>query len=380
MMMPSLASRLTRRICPIMIALLCLCGCSLGAPNADLAAPSFAGSPRIVIASPLDGQTFAAGATVIIQARIENAGPDLARIAVLLDGAVIGEKGDLDSGGAAIVPLSLDWLASQPGRYDIAVEAARAAGDAGSDSVSIVVISQEAAQESAGQAVDQEATPRPATELPPPTSAFSLPARVITPANLRRGPGTYFALAQSLDVDAEVRIVAVNPAREWLRVRHDELAQAWVYAEALAVEGDLSQLPVEPGPRRPGTADGWINLLIEAILLEPNPLRCDEPGVVIVTIRNEGDTDTTAFASLILQDTLASTGERLGDPLPAVTFPYVQAGASVNTNQIPFRVSARADAEHELIVTIDSGDAIAESDEADNVGSLRYQLERGDCP
>ena len=64
--------------------LLLASGCSLGVPAAEVAAPAFAGPPQIRIASPLPDQTFLAGTTVIVQARIENAGPDLARISVLL--------------------------------------------------------------------------------------------------------------------------------------------------------------------------------------------------------------------------------------------------------------------------------------------------------
>ena len=81
------AARSARRRSRLLLGalLVLLSGCSLGVPSSEDSAPAFAGPPQIQIALPLADQTFLAGSTVIVQARIENAGPDLARISILLD-------------------------------------------------------------------------------------------------------------------------------------------------------------------------------------------------------------------------------------------------------------------------------------------------------
>ena len=78
-----------RLVC-ILVLLICA-GCNLGITG-EGAPASFEGPPIIKIASPSPNQTFLAGTTVFVQARVENAGPDLARISVLLDDALLGEN------------------------------------------------------------------------------------------------------------------------------------------------------------------------------------------------------------------------------------------------------------------------------------------------
>ena len=72
------------------------------ASSGEAAPVAFEGAPVVHIAAPWPSQSFEAGATVIVQARVENAGPDLARISVLLNDALLGEKLNPNETNAAV--------------------------------------------------------------------------------------------------------------------------------------------------------------------------------------------------------------------------------------------------------------------------------------
>ena len=192
-------------------------GCSLGLPAAEIPAPTFEGAPQIHIASPLPDQTFLAGATVIVQARIENAGPDLARISILLDGTVLGERQNPNTSGAAVIPLTMDWPTSSPGQFEFAVEAARGDGTLARETVNIAVVAQpgsghtpgpaenvasvqQPSQTSSGDAASAtpfvptpdvaRATEQPVTDASTAVGQLTVRAVITVPSNLRLGPGT----------------------------------------------------------------------------------------------------------------------------------------------------------------------------------------------
>ena len=72
-----------------------------------------------------------------MQARVENAGPDLARISVLLDDALLGEKVNPNETNAAVLPLTIDWPTSNEGEFIISVLAERGDGSYAREDVSI---------------------------------------------------------------------------------------------------------------------------------------------------------------------------------------------------------------------------------------------------
>ena len=154
----------------LLLSLLFCASCNLNA-NPDSAAPDFAGPPIVVITAPQPEQQYLAGATAIVQARIENAGPDLARVAVLLDEALLGERWQPNDTGAQVLPLTIDWPTSATGSFTIAVVAERADGTVTREERRITVVApgSDAATQPASQA------PEPATE--PPSSDDSAPAQ-----------------------------------------------------------------------------------------------------------------------------------------------------------------------------------------------------------
>ena len=213
-----------------LLTLLLCAGCNLNIVPDD-SATRFEGPPVITIAAPQPNQTFLAGTTVIVQARVENAGPDLARVAVLLDEALLGERLQPNETSASVLPLTIDWPTSNSGQFTISVVAERGDGSAAREDVSVEVISRqrpEAIPPTDIVANEAQPTTAPTDEPSPPVSAApqatvpsapanlgpsSVPGAVIRVSNLRPGPGV--ASGQpvgSLAADDQVVIVAVNPA------------------------------------------------------------------------------------------------------------------------------------------------------------------------
>ena len=354
----------------ILIALICA-GCNLGFTG-EPAPASFEGAPVIKIASPSPNQIFLAGSTVIVQARVENAGPDLARISVLLDDALLGEKLNPNETNAAVLPLTLDWPTSSAGEFTISVIAERGDGAAAREDVRILVVA-EAGDESATSADSTPASPESAPAI---AADIAVAGTMLQPARIRQGPGATYDLVGNLDENQEIAIVAVNATGTWVRISHNDQADAWVYAEFVSAAADLSQLPVEAGPPLP--AAGGVNLVLEGVQISAS-IVCGQQSIVQARIRNAGADETGSVAWVIAEALLASDGSALiEDPPPA----YLKTlkPDEESTVEIPLTLTERAAEEQFIRVVVDSGNHLPETDETDNtMNSAPFVLQPGDC-
>jgi len=367
------------------VALLCA-GCNLGFIGQE-ASPSFDGPPEVRIVAPAPNQTYLAGAKVIVQARVENAGPDLARISVLLDEALLGEKLNPNETNAAVLPLTIDWTASEAGEFKISVLAERGDGAFDREDVSIAVLSQAALEsgetaDSAGPEVAQPAVAEPIAQsaesasAPFRADASGVAGRMTQPARIRVGPGAAHDLLGNLDENLEVLIVAVNPSREWYRIEYDDPIDAWVYAEFVRVEGDIAGLPVETGPPLPA-AQG-VNLLLLDVQVEP-PVVCNQESTVRARIRNDGSDETQNVAWVIAEALLLSDGSALSENPPLAYLETLRAGEE-DMVEMPITWTGGAGEGQFIRVVVDSGSHLPETDEMDNAGSsASFVLERGGC-
>ena len=344
----------------------------------------------VQISAPLPEQIFQAGATVIVQAHIENAGPDLARISVLLDDMLLGEMLNPNATNAAVLPLTIDWPTSNPGQYIISVTAERADGSAAREDVMISVVAESAALPATAAPTDSpvsapeqpappaEATATAPTEAQPPGQAGQreVAGLVIQPSNLRSGPSTAHDLVGSLATDQEVIIVAVDPTRDWYRITYAELGDAWIYSELVSPAGELSGLPVEMGP--PPPVEAGVNLTVDVAIAPPLPLGCQQPAMVQVTVRNEGSLDTQHGGMVRIQAYHLASETEIWSNGDGLLFGQIPAGASFE-GSAEIMVDVYKEEPQRLIVTVDSGNHIAETDENDNVFSSEYSLAIGDC-
>jgi uncharacterized protein YgiM (DUF1202 family) len=83
------------------------------------------------------------------------------------------------------------------------------------------------------------------SQVPPDDAAPSvtLPAAATSNPNLRSGPGTNYAIAGSLRQGEQVTVIGRNDVGDWLLVEGEGRA-AWVFAELVSVEGDVTTLDV----------------------------------------------------------------------------------------------------------------------------------------
>ena len=243
------------------LCLLVLAGCNLGfAP--DDSSPSFDGPPEIHIAAPQPEQKYQSGATVIVQARVENAGPDLARVALLLNEQLMAEQLNPNETNAEILPLTMDWPTSDEGEFTIAVIAERGDGSSAREDVSIMVV------------------PRALYQAPETTS---------------RAP----------PVEAD----APNQADESTSPQRAP---------------DLSELPIETGqPPAPGEG---VNLVVTSIELLPDPPLCGQPTIVRAILRNSGALDSRTSPWVTAKAHLLSDESVQAENPETVYLPVLEAG------------------------------------------------------
>lgn len=359
------------RLTLFLIMLICP-GCNLGITGGGAPA-SFEGPPVIKIASPSPNQLFLAGATVIVQARVENAGPDLARISVLLDDALLGEKLNPNVTNAAVLPLTIDWPTSSVGEFKISVLAERGDGTFAREDLSILVVA-----EPSGESAPPAAGAPEKLEAPAPAAAGEsrVAGTMLQPARIRRGPGATYDLVGNLDENHAITIIAVNPTRAWYRISYDGQEDAWVYAEFVSAAADISAVPVESGPPLPA-ADG-VNLALVDVLLEL-PLLCGQESIVRARVRNAGADEAQSVAWVIAEALLARDGSSLIEDPPPAYLKTLKPDEEV-TIEIPITLRTHFDQEQFLRVVVDSGNHLPETDETDNtLDSAAFVLRQGDC-
>ena len=337
------------------------------------AAARFSGPPQIVIAAPLPNQTFLAGTTVIVQARVENAGADLARIRVLLDEALLGEKINPNETSAAILPLSIDWPTSNPGNYQLAVIAERGDGTSARADVMIRVIAQGESQPSEP---DSAETAPDADDAAGDTATDALDQPYVTaslfqPSELRRGPSADHDIIGELDMDATVVIVAVSAYRDWYRIQHEDEEQAWLLAESV-VKVDISGLPAEMGPPPP-----LPNLVVEDLRVQPDPPVCGEEIAVSATIRNIGTHRAPTLGLPIIEALRSADGE----VITAEPITLMQGLDADESYQLDAALTLREPLGTDLVIRVTVGGIqVAETDSSDNSATSQpFILAAGDC-
>ena len=371
--MPVSISASVLRACLSAMLLLFAAGCNLNF-TPEGAAARFEGPPQIVIAAPLPNQTFLAGATVIVQARIENAGADLARVAVLLDDALLGEKLSPNETGADILPLSIDWPTSNSGSHQLSVLAERADGTAARADVSIRVIAPgngelPPAPTEAAPMDDASASETDADS--PVTPDWYVEASVIQPSNLRRGPSTLHEPIGNLPENAPIVIVAVSPGRDWYRVQRDGEDEAWLYSDSVS-EVDISGLPAETGPPPP-----LPNLTVDTPRLQPETPVCGQEFAVSATIRNIGEYRARTLGLPVMEALRADNDEVLSAQ-PITLMQGLDAGETYEL-QASLTLTEPLGTELFIRVTV-GGIQVAETDSSDNsASSAPFKLAQGGC-
>lgn len=399
-----------------LITALALAACNLNTTDSNIS-QGVVGAPQVRIVSPRPNDTFMEGVPVNVQALVSNAGPDISRIEVAVDGTVIANRAEPNTAGALAFSVAQTWTAAGAGAHTITVTAFR--NDATSSepqTVTITVVGQTglpsqpptaANAQGSGSGQDngegggtnaqaEETSPPPQAQEPtnspePETTATpSTPvATFTTGVNVRRGPGRNFdPPLGGLPANSTADILAISTDRQWYKIRYYN-ADGWVFASLVSVAGDVASLPVEVGPPTPIPATATpipptavpptavpqtnVNFVAGTVRLNPEQPACNETFQIFVDVANFGSSASPTASIDVVDTSNGLTTRTVG------AVPIIQPGVTVNVGPIPLTVDTNFEAEHTLALIIDPANQIAETDENDNRREIKYTLRRGGC-
>ncbi|RMF81239.1 MAG: hypothetical protein D6737_05565 [Chloroflexi bacterium] len=365
------------------------------------------GAPVVTLLAPLPNASIREGVTINIQAAVTNAGADIDRVEVAVDGAIIDTLAAPNRDGTLAFGLSSAWQATTSGTHTIAVTAFRADGSSSEPAVANVnVLAGDGSSNSASAAAGDDApnipdennnaqsdTTQPDTpqDDAPPSPVPPTPSRPLATfnvgVNVRAGPGTIYDAIGSFAPDVTSDVLAVNPGRTWYKVRYFN-GEGWVFGELLTLSGDTSNLPVEIGPPVPTNPPpptaipptdpppATANLVILSVEINPLPLRCNEAAQINVTIQNDGSGPTPTDGAVFVEDVHVASGNPQQSTVGPV--PVMQPGETF-VAQMFLTVSTFFAEEHQIIITVDSNGQIPEVNEGDNQTTRTYILDRAGC-
>jgi uncharacterized protein YraI len=397
-----------------LMLILMLGACNLGnTPGVGGSETVISGVPVVRIASPLPNALFLEGVTVNIQAAVTNAGADIDRVEVVVDNQTVTTLPQPNTGGTPTFSIAQSWEAEGAGSHTIAVTAFRADGSSSAPAtVTITIVEQGASaqatptrsaanadetEEAGGAGIQAQptvgatSTPAPPTETPPPaaTDTPSKPvATFLQGVNVRSGPSTKFnPPIGSFLANQTADILGKTPAGDWYKVTGSG-GTGWVFGELLTVSGDASRIPVDAGPPVPtdtpvaptpvpatATPSLNVNLVAGNVYVDPAQPRCGQTFNIFIDIANSGTNANAGGGTISVRDeaggNVATTNGAFGVIQPGQT-----AG---RVGPIPLTVSTNFEEQHKLILVVDSGSAVAETNEGDNTKEFLYTLAKAGC-
>ncbi len=405
--------------------LIILMGLMLFSASCGTAAPAeeetlTTGAPIVQISSPLAGDVYREGVGVNILVRVENAGEDLARVAIQVDGEIIGEAVQPELGTAQTITIRNGWPASGVGGHVITAVATRADGTSSEPaSVSINVVSSDVVsaeddptdepteltspttaptQDAAGQGEtgdEQQEQVQPTSAAPtntqaptdpPPPSATPTPdtpqVRVTTGANIRSGPGVNFEPPiGSLAAGATADILAVHTSGTWYKIQYYN-GDGWISSVVVEVTGDISGLPREAGPPTPipvtntpvptNTPEAAADLSITFEQTTPE-FECNQTSEITITVVNSGTGPSEATRVLVEDLFNGQVTESTEAPIPAL-----QPNESA-TVVVYLTVSTNFAEAHVNRMRVDPDNVVPETNEGNNTRERTYVLGTGGC-
>jgi hypothetical protein len=411
--------RILWHVAGLVVVMLLAAGCTLGVGGAisEAPTPEISGAPVVSIVAPLPNTTYLKDVSINVLVRVANAGPDIDRVEVAVDGAVIASLPDPNTSGAEAFSVIQTWIAAS-GQHTLSAVAYRADGSAsqpGSVTVNVVDELPSAATATPTVTLTPEASPTPQvqptntqpqivptnTQAAAPTSAQVVPttATSTTPrvkalgfTNVRRGPSTNFIPPiGALNTDEEVDILALNTGGDWIKIRFNG-GEGWVFRQIVEVVGDITNVPREAGPPIPTlppatntppppavtaapTTGGGVtgtdgpDLVITGFALFPvaggtkDNIFVNEPVYVQVRVRNNGNRDASGF--FVVLEVFDKNENALSFPPVAVSVGALGAGQETLV-EMGYTDPDNPGRLQSAVVTVDRNNQVAETNESNN--------------
>lgn len=119
-----------------------------------------------------------------------------------------------------------------------------------------------------------------ATDSPAPTATPTVFGIVISQrrANVRRGPGTNFAVFSALEPGSGVQIIGASENEDWRNVRLENGAEGWISASLLEIQAD------EPAAGDAITISGETRVVVEVGAVEADETESAEDGILVFNV------------------------------------------------------------------------------------------------
>lgn len=215
--------------------------------------------PLVLLLVPTNGETYAEGVVLTVQAYVQVNTGSVARIEFRVDDLPIGEQTADDPEAANALRADMTWAAQGQSGHLITVEAFGQDGASlGLADATINVVANplpqlptQHTQSENASAAGSDGADATATPIPTPTgnaAATNPVARVNTAElNVRQGPAPTYPVVGMLFLNDPVEIVGRNADGDWWAIAYRG-GTAWVFADLVTPEDDVSQVPLVAPP------------------------------------------------------------------------------------------------------------------------------------
>lgn len=204
-------------------------------------------------------------------------------------------------------------------------------------------------------------------------------------ANIRAGDSPDSPVVGFLLEDEQAIVTGISTSGSgWYYIETVDGVEGFISPSTVRFEGDASNLapvvpppPLDtPTPEPTATPETFANLQVTGLRLDPVTPQCGSSFDIFINVTNSGTGPTSASGTLSVVDrhdrTLTVTASTTGG------FPVIQPGGNFVV-VATLTVDTFTNESHTVIVNVDNGNAIAETNEGDNSLSTSYTLGQAGC-
>ncbi len=209
-------------------------------------------------------------------------------------------------------------------------------------------------------------------------------------ANVRTGDSTAFRPIDALLTGESAPILGVSSRGSgWYQIALPNGRRGWISDVVVLVSGNIENLPrIVPPPLPPpptvapvpgntvAPVPGNADLIVEWINFEPEQPRCNDAFQITAQVANIGAGNSGASGVILVQDWHINSGT-----ITATTnggFPALEPGQRF-TAVMNLTVTTFYNEAHRLNITLDTANAVAESNEGNNAANRDYTLAQAGC-
>lgn len=201
-------------------------------------------------------------------------------------------------------------------------------------------------------------------------------------ANVRQGDDTSYPVVGALLAGEQASVIGISSTGSgWFYIQLSNGRRGFVAPGIVAFNGNVASLtrinpPPPPTPTATPTPTTRANLVISGLRLDPVQPDCGESFEIFINVTNNGTGPTSSSGTLSIIDRHVASGGQQGDTNGG--FPVLNPGDNFVVVAV-LTINTFFEEQHDIIVTLDPSNQIAETNESDNTQSLRYTLDQAGC-